>query len=125
MMQGLTALHMAACAFAPPARAGLEGHVAWVHLLITRALVAVKLSQSFKAAMTTATLPLAFCVTASSRELHSASCCSSLCDGEVHGALQNWMPARSANAASLPDVLKLLISHGANVNAKSDEVSAT
>ncbi len=123
-MQGLTALHMAACAFAPPTRAGLEGRVAWVHLLITRALVAVRLSQSFKAGTTTATLPLAFCVTTSPREVQSASCCCSLCDGEVQGVLQNWMPARSANAASLPNVLKLLISHGAKVNAKSDEVSA-
>ncbi len=35
------------------------------------------------------------------------------------------MPAQSANAASLLNVLKLLISHGANVNAKCDEVSAT
>ena len=33
------------------------------------------------------------------------------------------MRIRSANAASLPDVLKLLISYGANVNARSDEVS--
>jgi len=47
MMQGLTALHMAACAVPPLIRPGLEGRVAWVHLLITCALVAVKLSQSF------------------------------------------------------------------------------
>ncbi len=49
IMQGLTALHIAVCSDAPPASNGLEGRLAWwVRRLITHALVAVKLSQSFQ-----------------------------------------------------------------------------
>ena len=45
-MQGLTALHIAACSDALSATNVIEGRLAWVRFLITRALVAVKLSQS-------------------------------------------------------------------------------
>ncbi len=47
-MQGLTALHIAACSDAPAASNGIEGRLAWVRRLITHALMAVNLSQSFQ-----------------------------------------------------------------------------
>jgi len=48
IMQGLTALHIAACSDAPAASNGIEGRLAWVRRLITHALMAVNLSQSFQ-----------------------------------------------------------------------------